>query len=575
MLMGSLAITRVPANTKTTNSSGTPLKNNPGQPQVYADIKIGDRAFRYLITGVSLQNIPRIPMLVPWLEHLLRREIGIDDSDHGVPRQLTFSEQGITSDEMTIAASFRGLDNLFKAAIKSGKSDITALRVDSSAQILFKEEKATNVDVFGLFTIGPKSGFEELPLTFSKIKPIHFSNLTFLEVLVLPGSTTILKGMRGLFEEECFPKLKTLRLSSSGKDPRGKNGQSELSTFKEQRALREFYEGLLKAKKLPPIKRLELLLWCDDVTQAGLAVLKRLCQEHDTLRELKVNLSLSTGIVGGLYVSDTQRYRESYLSSGAFGDRLTELTYDKPTFSKAVHIADESNAPTVVSVLKEMKQNKLKSVEIQNGSLGGKDIEYSQFDYRALSELILSDSLKNLKRIKIMPPVQYYAAHFNQIDAEQEIIDTTDLLAAVIKQKVLLEELELGMPEKQGFQQWLDRIVEDDEGLFSLLTHFLWFVPVKEKKEAQDVYELRIEKGLQTILKAVTTGKMPRVSSLVITGFGNGITLFDERIIPNRFKSTLTEIQVAVAKQNQARLTASGSSSLSTSSEEILPLQNG
>lgn len=118
----------------------------------------------------------------------------------------------------------------------------------------------------------------------------------------------------------------------------------------------------------------------------------------------------------------------------------------------------------------------------------------------------------------------------------------------LLQKNVSLKHLQLARPEQQGYQPWLDHMAKHG---FPQLEDFHYMVPRKRKGESEELHEQRQEKALQTILTALRNGKLPALKSLVIQGFGTVFTLFDKNVVPARFVPLVTEIENAVANQQQ------------------------
>ena len=569
--MGYLTMTAVTTGTgnlpinKGLHNSNTNIRDTSYREPVIAEFKIEGKAYKYAISGISLSDVPSIPMLYPCLSIIFKRDtyakIRDTDPNYALPRDFTFSAGTHTTEKITLASSFRALANLLGDVANRRVSGIQSLRIDDEAQS-YKETKGT----------WRKSGWELVPLVFPKIQPFHFQALTALQVQITRRSVVVINGINDLFARGCFPNLKSLKLPIDGAGAYWhEEGWLSFNAHREQRALQNLLESGLMRANLPFLEELRLPILLSYGLPPALAFLRKV---YPTLKKLEVDTMYPTAVYKGVKVEWELQHHEQYYMSGPYQDKWVNHSYTEEHYATELEVLKETVGPTLVSVLKEMKdQSQLESIEIQAEGVNG--INLDQTDYRAIVELILSDALPNLKNLSMGPKSRYFG-HYSDITTE--VNDTTELLAAVIAKNVhlKLEHLGLTMPDQRGYQPWLDYMVEHG---FPKMKSFHYMIPTKIKGEPREVHEQRLEKALQTILTAVRSGKLPALSSVVFQGLGDGVyAMLSESSVPPRLKSIISDIDNAVANQQQPGFvhheysaslsTSSASSSSEVSSEE-------
>ena len=202
------AIAITPPNGRYVENGAASLKEH-SQSGVVAEFKIDNRAYRYAVSGISLSDVPLIPMLYPCLRMIFSRDthasIRTLDPNYASSRELTFSDGRSTTEKITLTSSFRALANLLDDVANKRVSGIQSLRIDDEA----RNYKATKGN-------WRKSGWELVQLAFPKIQPLHFRSLTALQVELADKSAVVINGMNDLFARGCFPNLKSLKLPING-----------------------------------------------------------------------------------------------------------------------------------------------------------------------------------------------------------------------------------------------------------------------------------------------------------------------------------------------------------------------
>ena len=546
------AVAITPPNGRYVENGATSLKEH-SHPGVVAEFKIDNRAYRYAVSGISLSDVPLIPMLYPCLRMIFKRDTHAKmrtlDPNYALPRDFTFSQGGNTTEKITLTSSFRALAHLLEEVANKRVSGIQSLLIDDEAQ----HYTATKGN-------WRKSGWELVQLAFPKIQPFHFQALTALQVKLTANATVVINGINDLFARGCFPNLKTLKLPIDGVEGSWhKNGWLSFRANRELQALKNLLENGLMQASLPFLEELRLPILLAEGLPPALVFLRKV---YPTLKKLVVDSNYPTAVFKGVKLDWELQRHEQYYMSGPYQDKWVNHSYTESHYAAELEVLPESG-PTLVSVLKEMKaQSQIESIEIH--ALLTKNSSYDQSDYQAIAELILSDALPHLKRLS-MGPKSRYAGHYSAITAE--VNDTTELLRAVIAKNVYfqLEQLQLTMPDQQGFQPWLDHMVEQG---FPKLQSFHYMPPRKIEGEPDEVHVQRQEKALQTILTAVKSGKLPALSSVVFQGLGDHpFTTLNEDVIPLHLRPLIKEIDIAVAKQVQPGFVHHEySASLSTSS---------
>ena len=552
--MGYLTISPITTrpNGRYVEDGATSLKEGSPEKPVIANFQIGSRSFKYAISGISLGDVLSIPMLYPYLRHVLTYDSleheKKQDPNYEVPRELTFSDGRNCAEKITLTSSFRALAKLLDDVAGRRAPGIKSLLIDDEAQY-YQETKGN----------WRKSGFELVTLAFPKIQPFHFTALTTLQVKITTNSTIVLNGINDLFVRGCFPNLKSLDLPINGACPTvHENGWLSFTANRELQALKNLLvNGLLQAN-LPFLEELRLPILLSSGRPPALALLRKV---YPTLKKLVVDSIYPTAVYKGIKVDWEQQCHEQYYISGPYQDKWVSHSYTEEHYAAELEVLKESVGPTLVSVLKEMKdQSKLEAIEIHAEGLNG--VDHDQADYQAIAELILSDALPNLKMLSMGPKSKYYR-HF--YDITEKVGDATELLVAVITKNVPLQHLALTMPDQKGYQPWLDHMAEHG---FPKLQSFHYMIPRKIKGEPNEVHIQRQERALQTILTAVRSGKLPTLSSMVFQGLGtNNSTMLSEATIHPCLKSLISEIDNAVAQQRQPGFVHHEySASLSTSS---------
>src|SRR5690606_17045157 len=129
------------------------------------------------------------------------------DNDYGTPRQLTFFTPGQPPQSENLLSSARALNDFLEHIAKNKKpSDIKTLALNNKAQFYRKDRGVR-------FSSG---ALEWLSSTFSKMRPIHFSALTTLQLYMSTNSAPVIHGVKDLLGRQCLPQLQTLDLCLAG-----------------------------------------------------------------------------------------------------------------------------------------------------------------------------------------------------------------------------------------------------------------------------------------------------------------------------------------------------------------------
>lgn len=531
--MGHLTATLLTDPNKRFDNQNALIAQSNDPSKVIVQIRIGTKqVYTLLISGVSLYALSSIPTIIPCLEKIVRDTRPLnsdyDDPDYQTPRQLTYFGQGHSSHITTIAGSARALCNVLKGAIDNKGSTITSLITHCRDQMYFEAKSSW------IFTTGLKC----LKDLFSKIQPFHFKALTMLQVAIATDSKLVINGFSDLLSRNCFPNLKSLQLLCKGARVSYKEGQPILHDYHEQHAVLQLYQqGFNQSTVLPPIEHLELLFWCHDATQAALMALERI---YPNLKSMTINLALPTAQKGGLKntYSDSWETSNTFYTNTHITTYTTTHTFDLYATKLTIPPDQETNGiPTLRSSLAKMvNQSQLECLEIFDWPIAGEDT----FADQMLADIISDGSLPKLDTIKISHPSLGSGFKFSANDAvvSDAIMDMShSTLLSVVAEKVSLRKLFLVLPEKTGFMDWLRHISKDG---FPLLEQFHYRVPTPVN-ELPDNHKARVKQALQYIDDAVTSGKLPKLTTLVIEGE-----------LPQEFVPWIQKIEAAVAKQNQA-----------------------
>lgn len=506
--MGYLTATLLTDPNKRFDNQNALIAQSNDPSKVIAQIKIGvKQVYTFLISGVSLNTLFSISTIVPCLEKIVRDTRPLnsdyDDPDYDTARGLTFFGQGHTSYTTVIAGSARALCNVFEDAIKNKGSNITTLMTHCRDQ-LYLEEKSS-----WIFTPGIKC----LKDLFPKIQPFHFKVLTMLQVAITTDSRVVINGVSDLLSRHCLPNLKSLELQCKGTSISYEGKHWLLGRYNEQNAIFKLYQQVINPQTiLPLLEHVRLLFWCHDATQAALLALERL---YPNLKSLEVDLAFPTAKKGGL----KNTYSDSWDTSNTFYTNKTITTYttthtfDLYETKLTIPSEQETNGiPMLRSVLAKMAgQSQLECLEIIDWPA---DIDKT-FAHQQLAEIIADGSLPRLNTIKIRPMASWIGDGQRPLDLKTVMdVSQSDLLIAVVK-NVPLRELHLLMPEKTGFVDWLQYLAKYG---FPLLEQFHYRVPTPYIDEKPEAHKARIREALQCIDDALTNGKLPKLTALVIEG---------------------------------------------------------
>jgi hypothetical protein len=522
-------------------------------PSVYAEIKISvpgyfttdTQIYRYEISGVPFSCLQDLPALVPYLEHILETQrYGPEqhtDTNYDIPRQLTFSAAGHPSQCQVIASSARALYNLLEGVAKNKKpSDIETLVINDKAQFY---PSVTGAYLF--FT----SAIELLPKTFPKIKPIHFPALTTLQLYMADNTATVILGIANLLARQCLPQLKTLDLQFAAfcRAYIHKGGWLYTNDLERRSLYILCRDGLTNTPSSLPLEHLHLPFWCADGTELGLAALRRL---YPGLKTLTIDMIIPTAIAKGRRLNwASSPFTTSTTLPNGYGYTTTTYTIQHTEHSMEFQIPESeeiADTPSLLTLLEEMQTvSQLECLEIYEWPPGKSIIA----DCSILQTAIANGWLPQLNSIAIRFNI---AARYNYmlgttIDPETEM-DTSSLLEAVVNAKVPLKKLFLIMPEKNGYQGWLDAMIQ---GSFPDLEQFHYRLPDRWAEEKDPAYHARIETALNTLHAAVREGQLPKLRVFIVEG-NHAIQMklnIEAPPLPEHFMIMVQEIEDVVLAQ--------------------------
>jgi hypothetical protein len=507
--MGSLIVTPL-TNTSSVVCKGT-VDNQPSDSTVYAEIKINAQVYRYQISGVPFSCLGDMPALVAHLQYILetqryKPEQHTDD-DYGVPRQLTFSAAGKAPQSQVIVSSARALYNFLVNAIKHKESKIKELVINQKAQF-YSENQSIWLPWFF------NGALEMLPKTFAKIKPIHLPALTTLQLYMAHDSARIILGITDLLRRNCLPNLKTLDLQFAGLCRPGIHKEGWIHTNDVERiALYNLYKSLANASTLPSLEHFHLPLWCAYGTELGLATLRRF---YSGLKTLTVDMIIPTAVSEGMRLNWSSSFTGSSTVPNGYGYTTNIYTIDRESYSAEFRIPEPEEMASQFSFLdflEEMRNvSQLECLEI--------------YDWPIRKSIVAECSILEIAIAKgWLPKLNTIALRFNLVERHNYLLETTinpktemdvsSLLKAVIDTKVPLKKLFLIMPEKNGYQGWLD---EMKTGNFPELEQFHYRLPDRWLGESDPAYHARVEKALDTLYTAIRKGQLPKLKAFIVEG---------------------------------------------------------
>jgi hypothetical protein len=536
--MGYLTVTSV-TNASSPAGTGTIHTQPSHAPStVCAEITIHTTLYRYVLSGVPYRCLGDIPALVPYLQEMLREQRykpeQHTDTDYGIARQLTFSAPGYSSHSEVIASSARALKNLLDEVVKNKSSGIKVLRVNDKAQTYIKGREAR---IF-------KPALEALPKTFSKIQPQHFSALTILEIGIIYNSGPVIDGFTNLLERNGLRQLKTLDLQFAGNCFFVADEGGDIQTYGSERAaLYKFYRnGLLDALSTPPLEHLHLPFWCAQGTELGLAILRKL---YPGLKTLTIDMVIPTAVITTAPPKRSHPSKSSAKDTAASGE--SALYFRALRIPKPEVIAEQ---PTLLTLLEEMQEvSQLECLEIYDWPVGKNFVaEYS----------LLQTAIEN----GWLPKLNSIAIRFNITARYQYLLETTidsktatdvsSLLEVVVNAKVPVRKLQLIMPEKTGYQNWLEEMAK---GSFPKLVQLHYRLPDRWLGEEYPDYYARVEKALETIHTAVQEGQLPQLEVFIVEGNQAVQTRFAIQDPPPKLLAMVQDIEEAVLAQKTSTVT--------------------
>jgi hypothetical protein len=544
--MGRLTVTPL-TNTSSLACKGT-VDNQHSDSTVYAEIKINAQVYQYQISGVPFSCLGGLPALVGHLEYILetqryKPEQHTDD-DYGVPRQLTLSAAGQPSQPQVITSSARALYNLLKNASGNNKSVIKALVINDKAQFYMQQRASW-------FTWFNSGALELLPKAFASIKPIHFSALTTLQLYITLDSATIILGVADLLQRNCLPNLKILDLQLSAwcrPAPHRKEGW--LYTDEVEKAAVDFlYSKGLNNAPMPPLEHLHLPFWCARGTQLGLDALRRF---YPQLKTLTVDMIIPTAVPKGVRLNWSNSYSGSTTVPNGYGYTTSTYTINSAEYSTELRIPEPeeiADDPSLLTLLEEMQKiSQLECLEVYDWPIKENIVP----EYAILATAIANGWLPKLNTIALRFNIVERSGYLLETTIDPKTItDVSSLLEAVIDARVPLKKLFLIMPEKHGYQSWLDEMAN---GSFPELEQFHYRLPDRWLGEKDSAYHARVEKALDTLYRAVKKGQLPELKTFIVEG-NHAIQMklnIEAPPLPKHIWTKVDEIEEAILTQPSA-----------------------
>jgi hypothetical protein len=506
--MGRLTI--APMTSSSSSASTSIIDQYSEESTVYAEIKINSQTYRYQISGVPFSCLGNLPALVPRLEFLLKNQRykpeQYTDTEYGIPRKLTFSAWGQPSQSQVIVSSARAFLKTLQDAVRNKSSDIKILVINNKAQTYIEGRGS-------LFSTG---ALELLPQMCSKIQPTNFQALTMLQVYIGLRSAPVVSSASTLLAKGCFPHLTTFDLHLAGFCRPGRHRKEGWihTNDTERVALYNLYlNGLINAPTSPKLEHLHLPLWCAKGTELGLAVLQRF---YAGLKTLTVDMIIPTAVSKGARLYSSSTFTTSTTLPNGYG--YTTSTYTLNTEEHAVEFRipepeEVADQPTLLTLLEQMKDvSQLECLEVYDWPIKENIVP----ECNTLQAAITNGWLPKLNSIALRFKIALTNDYLLEPTIERKTAtDTSSLLEAVIEAKVPLKKLHLIMPEKNGYQGWLDEMAN---GSFYELEQFHYRLPDRWLGEQDPAYHARVEKALDTIHTAVRKGQLPKLKVFIVEG---------------------------------------------------------
>jgi hypothetical protein len=546
--MGRLTVTPL---TNTSSLACESAVNYPpaDQSTVYAEIKINAQVYKYQISGVPFPCVRDLPALVGRLEFILRtqryKKDQYADTDYDTPRQLTFLAAGQSSQPQMIASSARALYNLLNNIARNNKpADIDTLIINDKAQFYMLQRACW-------FTWFNSGALEILPKAFANVKPIHFSALTILQVYITDNSATVTRGIADLLHRNCLPQLKTLDLQLSGycrATIHSKGGWIYTNDFEKPAVDYLLRKGLIDAPT-PPLEHLHLPFWCASGTELSLTALRRF---YPGLKTLTVDMIVPAAVPKEVRLNWSNSFTGSTTVPNGYGYTTSTYTINNAEYSTELRIPEPeevADQPSLLTLLEEMqKVSQLECLEVYDWPIKENIVP----EYAILATAIANGWLPKLNTI---------ALRFNIVAQQTYLLETTidlktatdvsSLLEAVIIAKVPLKKLFLIMPEKHGYQNWIDEMAN---GSFPELEQFHYRLPDRWLGEKDSAYHARVEKSLDTLYRAVKKGQLPELKTFIVEG-NHAIAMklnIEAPPLPKYIWTKVDEIEEAILTQPSA-----------------------
>jgi hypothetical protein len=541
--MGRLTVNPL-TNTSSVVCKGT-VDNQPSDSTVYAEIKINAQVYWYQISGVPFSCLEELPALVAHLQSLLKIQrpfnSAIRDDNYDLARKLTFSSLGHSSQSQVIVSSARALYHFLRDAIKNKAFNVKTLVINDKAQFYQKDRNVW----FPWFSSG---ALELLPETFSKIQPIHFPSLTALQLYMTNESANIILGIKDLLNRNCLSQLKTLDLQFGGicRPARHKDGWIHTNDS-ERPALYKLLDGVINAPTLPAIEHLHLPFWCAKGTELGLAALRRV---YPGLKTLTVDMVIPTAISRDVRLYSSSTHISSHTVPNGFGYNTITSVIHNEQHSVEFQIPEPellAGMPTLLPLLEEMQGvSQLECLEVYDWPVKQNFVP----EYNNLATAITNGWLPKLNSIAIRFNIVSRHDYLLETTIDrQTAADSTSLLKAVIKAQVPLKNLHLIMPEKNGYQGWLD---EMKNGSFPELEQFHYRLPDRWFGEQDPGYHTRVETALDTLYTAIQKGQLSKLRVFTVEGIHSHAVQMKRNIeappLPEDIWAKVNDIEEALLK---------------------------
>jgi hypothetical protein len=440
-------------------------------PSLLVTVQVDKQRYLFTVTGA-----PRTILVSQTLIFTLNQILAAQSSAYGIPQHITFlNEDFLTKNfvpkTVTATHSAAALYNLLTAVIAEQTPGITSLLIDDQAKSF----------QYGNWRSGH---LEYLPEVFSQLTPLHCAEWRALQLSITPNSLNIIMGFKDLIMRDCLTQLTTLYLPYSARcQPHSDEQWLSLMTKEVLQLSDVYYRGLRSDSKLNLLTHVRLTLWLGinnfEVIQLAYPQLHTLTL--DCVMPLEKEAQLT--------------YQLS---------ELDEAIEDKVLLQDLIIYADNA-APLEMAkqalleldrIVEEQPDNQLECLEIYYWY---PEYAYPVFACDKLQLYIANAWLPKLNSIIMRPAVDQPLSTRQLID-EDTAMDASALLFVVVTRQPPIETLQLLLPEKTGYQDWLTHIAEGD---FPQLTHLSYRVPDQLITEIEIDYYRRLEHALITIRNVV------------------------------------------------------------------------